>query len=75
MGLDMSTNGPLEGKDSPVWLRQTFCPSIKEPWGSADIPVGDLLDFSMVESGKPEIETIGFNSFSGETVKTLALRV
>ena len=38
--------------------------------------INDILDFSKVESGKLELEKIGFNLYNcvGDTVKTLALR-
>ena len=38
--------------------------------------INDILDFSKVESGKLEMEKIGFNLYTcvGDTIKTLALR-
>jgi two-component system sensor histidine kinase/response regulator len=38
--------------------------------------INDVLDFSKVESGKLELEKIGFNLYNcvGDTIKTLALR-
>jgi two-component system, sensor histidine kinase and response regulator len=38
--------------------------------------INDILDFSKVESGKLELEKIGFNLYDcvGDTIKTLALR-